>query len=69
MFGIISSNPWEQVKVVVRAPALSEPWTAPAAPASDCISATSTTLPNMFFVPWLAQVSAYSPIVDDGVMG
>ena len=28
---------WEDVKVVVRAPACREPWQVPAAPASDCI--------------------------------
>ena len=39
MFGIISSRPWDAVKVVVSAPAAREPCTAPAAPASDCISA------------------------------
>ena len=38
MFGIIRSRPCEAVKVVVRAPAWIEPWQAPAAPASDCIS-------------------------------
>ena len=32
MLGIISSRPCEAVKVVVRAPACNEPWTAPAAP-------------------------------------
>ena len=42
MLGIISKRPWEAVKVVVRAPALREPCTAPAAPASDCISAILT---------------------------
>ncbi len=39
------------VKVVVRAPAAREPCTAPAAPASDCISITCTVLPKMFFWP------------------
>ena len=69
MFGIIRSKPWLAVKVVVNAPAFKEPCTAPAAPASDCISATSTFSPNMFFKPWLAQVSAYSPMVEEGVIG
>ena len=49
MFGIISSSPWEAVKVVVSAPALNEPCTAPAAPPSDCISTTSSARPKMFF--------------------
>ena len=32
IFGIISKRPWEAVNVVVSAPAVREPWTAPAAP-------------------------------------
>ena len=51
MFGIISRRPCDAVKVVVRAPAWSAPWTAPAAPPSDCISMTSGTMPQMFFLP------------------
>ena len=52
MLGIISSRPWEAVKVVVRAPAAREPCTAPAAPASDCISATlGRFCPNRFLRP------------------
>ena len=39
MLGIIRSRPWLAVKVVVSAPATRLPCTAPAAPASDCISA------------------------------
>ena len=31
------------------APAAREPWTVPAAPASDCISHTLTVVPKMFF--------------------
>ena len=69
MFGSISIRPWEAVKVVVRAPAESEPWTAPEAPPSDCISTTSTVWPKMFFRPWADHSSASSPIVEDGVMG
>src|SRR5579871_2352425 len=38
MLGIIRSRPWLAVKVVVREPVCSAPWTAPAAPPSDCIS-------------------------------
>jgi hypothetical protein len=37
MLGIISSNPWEAVKVVHRAPVVREPCRNPATPASDCI--------------------------------
>ena len=37
--------------MVVRAPAAREPWTVPAAPASDCISTTLTVVPKMFFWP------------------
>ena len=40
MLGIISRRPWLAVKVVVSAPAARLPCTAPAAPASDCISLT-----------------------------
>ena len=36
------------MNVVVKAPAAKEPCTVPAAPASDCISATLTVVPNMF---------------------
>jgi hypothetical protein len=35
MFGIMRRRPWLAVKVVVRAPVVRAPWTAPAAPASD----------------------------------
>jgi len=57
------------VKVVVSAPAASEPCTAPAAPASDCIWRMFTTWPKMFFVPFAAISSAISPMVEEGVMG
>jgi len=69
MFGSLSSSPCDAVKVVVSAPACSEPCTAPAAPASLCISITWGTMPQMFFVPAADQASASSPIVDDGVIG
>ena len=46
MLGIIKSRPCDAVKVVDNAPACSAPCTAPAAPASDCISTTSGTLPQ-----------------------
>ena len=61
MLGIISSRPCEAVKVVVSAPACNEPWTAPAAPASLCISTTSGTVPKMFLRPAAAQASGNSP--------
>ena len=48
MLGIMRSSPCEAVNVVVRAPAWRAPWTAPAAPASDCISTTSGTIPQTF---------------------
>ncbi len=51
ILGIISSRPCDAVKVEVRAPLCSEPCTAPAAPASDCISTTLTVSPKMFLRP------------------
>ncbi len=48
MFGIISSRPCDAVNVVASAPACSAPWTAPAAPASLCISTTVGTVPQRF---------------------
>ena len=69
MFGIIRSRPWLAVKVVVKAPACRAPWTAPAAPPSDCISTTDGTLPQMFFSPTALLASEISPITDDGVIG
>ena len=69
MLGIISSRPWEAVKVVVRAPAVREPCIAPAAPPSDCISTTRAVWPKMFFTPLAAHLSASSAMTDEGVMG
>ena len=69
MLGILSKRPWEAVNVVVRAPACSEPCTAPAAPPSLCISHTTGTLPQMFLMPFAAHSSAHSPMLDDGVIG
>lgn len=40
MLGIMSSRPWEEVKVVAREPAASAPCSAPATPASLSISVT-----------------------------
>ncbi len=42
-FGIMSSSPWLAVNVVVSDPACSAPCTAPATPASDCISTMAGT--------------------------
>ena len=69
MLGIISNRPCEAVNVVVSAPACNEPCTAPAAPASLCISTTSGTVPKMFFRPAAAQASGSSPKPDEGVIG
>ena len=69
IFGIMSSKPWEAVNVVVSAPAASEPWTVPAAPASDCISTTLTSLPKIFLRPCEDHSSVTSAITDDGVIG
>src|SRR5574342_1048120 len=69
MLGIMSSSPCDAVKVVVRAPACSAPWTAPEAPPSDCISVTVGTVPQTFFLPLADHSSAHSPMLEEGVMG
>jgi hypothetical protein len=69
MFGIISSRPCEAVNVVASAPACSAPCTAPAAPASDCISTTRGTSPQRFVRRSVDQWSASSPMVELGVIG
>jgi hypothetical protein len=69
MFGIMSSRPWEDVKVVASDPAWSAPCTAPAAPPSDCISTTWGTSPHRLVRPCVDQESASSPMADDGVIG
>jgi hypothetical protein len=69
MLGIISSRPWEAVNVVPSAPAWIAPWTAPAAPPSDCISTTCGTAPQRLGRRAAAHSSASSPIVDEGVIG
>ncbi len=69
MFGIINNRPCEAVKVVVNAPAWRAPCTAPAAPASLCISTTFGMVPKMFFRPAAAQASGNSPKPDEGVIG
>ena len=69
MLGIISSRPWDAVNVVVSAPAAREPCTVPAAPASDCISTTFTSVPKMFFWCRADHWSTWSAMGLDGVMG
>ena len=69
MLGIMSSRPWEAVKVVVSAPAASEPCTAAAAPASDCSWRTVMVWPKMFLRPAAAHSSAISAMGDEGVIG
>ena len=69
MLGSISSRPWEAVKVVASAPSCSAPCSAPAAPASLCISTTSGTVPHRLGRPAALQASASSPIGEAGVIG
>ena len=67
--GIIRRSPCDAVYVVVSALAASEPCTVPEAPASDCISASFTGVPNRFSLPLAAHWSVTSAITDDGVIG
>ena len=69
MLGIIRSRPCEAVKVVASAPFWSAPWRAPAAPASDCISTTSGTLPHRLGRPAADQSSQCSAMGEAGVIG
>ena len=69
MFGIIRSRPCEAVNVVVNAPEVSAPWTAPLAPPSDWSSETSGMVPKMFLTPRALSSSAFCPISEDGVIG
>jgi hypothetical protein len=69
MFGIIRSRPCDDVNVVPSAPRWRAPWSAPAAPASDCISMTSGTTPHRLGRAAAIQSSADSPIGDAGVIG
>lgn len=57
------------MKVVVKDPAWSVPWTVPAAPPSDCISRTTGVTPQMFCLPSAAHASAFSPMFEEGVIG
>src|SRR5512145_2685163 len=69
ILGIINSRPCEAVKVVLSAPVCSVPCTEPAAPPPDCNSATSGTVPQMFFLPLAYHSSDSSPMLEEGVMG
>ena len=69
MLGTISSRPCDAVNVVASAPFWSAPWRAPAAPASDCISTTSGTVPHRFGRPAADQSSQCSAIGEAGVIG
>ena len=69
MFGTMSSSPCEEVNVVASEPVCSAPCTAPAAPASLCISMTDGIVPQRFALCSAAQASDHSPIGELGVMG
>ena len=69
MLGSIRSRPCDAVNVVASAPAWSEPWSAPAAPPSLCISTTVGTVPHTLGRRSLDHWSASSAIVEDGVIG
>ncbi len=69
ILGIISINPCDAVKVVAKAPAANAPCVAPAAPSSLSISLTDMVVPNRFFRPDNAHLSAVSPMDAIGVMG
>jgi len=69
MLGIISSSPCADVNVVASDPACKAPCSAPAAPASLCISITSGIVPQIFGLPSDDHWSDHSPIGEEGVMG
>jgi len=69
MLGIISSRPWEAVKVVLMEPVWSMPWTAPTAPPSLCISMMAGAVPQRFFLPSEDHWSHHSAMGEEGVMG
>ena len=68
MLGIISRSPCDAVKVVVRAPVVSEPWTAPATPASDCIWLRGHGPPDIHLARG-SHGSQISAMGEEGVMG
>jgi len=55
--------------VVVSAPVVIAPCTAPAAPPSDCISTTVGTVPQMLVSLAADFSSAISPMGEEGVIG
>ncbi len=67
--GIMSRSPCDDVNDVASEPFCTAPWSAAAAPPSDCISMTSGTEPHRFTRPSALQASASSPMVDAGVIG
>ena len=69
MLGLISRRPCDAVNVVVRAPVVRAPWTAPAAPPSDSISMILGTLPQRLVLPLAASSSHVSAIGEEGVIG
>ncbi len=69
MFGSMSRRPWDAVNVVASAPRVVAPWSVPAAPASDCISMTSGTVPQRLGRPAADQRVASSAIGEAGVIG
>jgi hypothetical protein len=69
MFGSMRRRPCDAVKVVARAPRIVAPWSVPAAPASDCISMTSGTVPHRLGVAVEAQASQCSAMGEAGVIG
>ena len=69
MLGIISMRPCDDVKLVTREPVMRAPCSVPAEPISLCISMTSGTVPQMFFLPSLDHWSASSAMEVAGVMG
>jgi hypothetical protein len=60
---------WLAVNVEARAPAWSSPWTAPAAPSPLCISTTAGIAPQRLGRAAAAQASAFSAMLDEGVIG
>lgn len=57
------------MKVVVNDPDAREPCTAPAAPPSDYISFTVTSLSHIFLIPFVCHSSKSSAIYELGVIG
>jgi len=66
---IMSSNPCDDVNVVVSGPVCNAPCTTPAALPSLSNSTTEGNVPQMFGFPADDQASADSPMGEEGVMG